>query len=258
MKNKLWIMVLALVLGITGCTSENTYSTPENHQKTEHVTEGAVNEQSEDSKTQQNGNETEKAQNIDAEDTGKNTRNSEDSVSGEEPKNSQGSDGAVISDTSGEKTTQVPVRDYAEQTGQTSVRDDGNQNENQNGQPALGNAETHVHEWEPITTVVHHDEEGDFETYLIQDAYEENITEMVYDPWECCDICQEDCTGDGGAHMKEHALAGEGGGRHTEYYKEVQKTVFHEAEYGQCWVIDHEAWNETIITGYQCDCGATK
>ena len=81
----------------------------------------------------------------------------------------------------------------------------------------------HVHNW------VYHKEQGHENTYT--------VTEEVYEPWECCNVCGADCTADPSGHMEAHALAGEGGGRHTEYFKtkEVTKTE---------WVIDVPAYTE--------------
>lgn len=80
-----------------------------------------------------------------------------------------------------------------------------------------------VHNW------VYHPKQGHENTYT--------VTEEVYEPWECCNVCGADCTADPSGHMEAHALAGEGGGRHTEYFKikEVTKTE---------WVVDVPAYTE--------------
>ena len=64
----------------------------------------------------------------------------------------------------------------------------------------------------------------------------------MYEPWDCCNVCGADCTADPSSHMKEHALAGEGGGHHTEYFKtkEVTKTE---------WIIDVPAYTECSNCG---------
>ncbi len=81
---------------------------------------------------------------------------------------------------------------------------------------------------------VYHEEQGHEETYTVK--------EEVYEPWECCNVCGADCTADPSGHMKAHALAGEGGGRHTEYYKtkEVTKTR---------WVVDVQAYTDCSKCG---------
>lgn len=93
----------------------------------------------------------------------------------------------------------------------------------------------HVHDWEAVYRTVHHD------------AWDEVVVKEVYDPWECCNVCGADITANYYEHEKQHALAGEGGGRHTEYYKTVTTTVH------------HDAWDEQVLDGYVCtSCGAEK
>ena len=117
----------------------------------------------------------------------------------------------------------------------------------------------HTHTWQEKTHTVNHSEVGHNEQYVVKEAWTETVTEDVYDPWECCNVCGADCTADPSGHMKQHALAGEGGGRHTEYYKTVTRTVEHPAEYGTRYVVDTPAWTETVSDGFFCTgCGAKK
>ena len=117
----------------------------------------------------------------------------------------------------------------------------------------------HTHTWQEKTHTVNHPEVGHNEQYVVKEAWTETVTEDVYDPWDCCNVCGADCTADPSGHMKQHALAGEGGGRHTEYYKTVTRTVEHPAEYGTRYVVDTPAWTETVSDGFFCiGCGAKK
>ena len=117
----------------------------------------------------------------------------------------------------------------------------------------------HTHTWKEVTHTINHEEVGHNEQYVIKEAWTETVTEEIYDPWECCNVCGADCTADPSGHMKQHALAGEGGGRHTEYYKTVTRTVEHPAEYGNRWVVDQPAWTETVSDGFFCSgCGTKK
>lgn len=117
----------------------------------------------------------------------------------------------------------------------------------------------HTHTWKEVTHTINHEEVGHNEQYVIKEAWTETVTEDVYDPWECCNVCGADCTADPSGHMKQHALAGEGGGWHTEYYKTVTRTVEHPAEYGTRYVVDTPAWTETVSDGFFCTgCGAKK
>ena len=117
----------------------------------------------------------------------------------------------------------------------------------------------HTHTWEAVTHTINHEEVGHNEQYVIKEAWTETVTEDVYDPWECCNVCGADCTADPSGHAKQHALAGEGGGHHIEYYKTVTRTVEHPAEYGTRWVVDQPAWTETVSDGFFCSgCGTKK
>ena len=110
----------------------------------------------------------------------------------------------------------------------------------------------HTHTWKEVTHTINHEEVGHNEQYVIKEAWTETVTEDVYDPWECCNVCGADCTADPSGHAKQHALAGEGGGHHIEYYKTVTRTVEHPAEYGTRWVVDQPAWTETVSDGFFC------
>ena len=117
----------------------------------------------------------------------------------------------------------------------------------------------HTHTWKEVTHTINHEEVGHNEQYVVKEAWTETVTEDVYDPWDCCNVCGADCTADPSGHMKQHALAGEGGGWHTEYYKTVTRTVEHPAEYGTRYVVDTPAWTETVSDGFFCTgCGAKK
>lgn len=105
----------------------------------------------------------------------------------------------------------------------------------------------HQHNYVAQTHVVHHEATGHNEQYVIQDA------------WDCCNVCGADCTADPGGHAYQHAIKGEGGGHHTEYdSRPVTKTVHHDAVYGTRWVQDTAAYDETVVDGYVCSCGARK
>ena len=117
----------------------------------------------------------------------------------------------------------------------------------------------HTHTWQEKTHTVNHPEVGHNEQYVVKEAWTETVTEDVYDPWDCCNVCGADCTADPGGHAYQHAIAGEGGGHHTEYYKKVTRTVEHPAEYGTRYVVDTPAWTETVSDGFFCTgCGAKK
>lgn len=117
----------------------------------------------------------------------------------------------------------------------------------------------HQHNYVAQTHVVHHEATGHNEQYVIQDAWDEQVTTYEDYAWECCNVCGADCTSDPWGHMEKHALAYEGGGYHTEYgTRPVTKTVHHDPVYGTRWVQDTAAYDETVVDGYVCSCGARK
>ena len=117
----------------------------------------------------------------------------------------------------------------------------------------------HQHNYVAQTHVVHHEATGHNEQYVVQDAWDEQVTTYEDYAWECCNVCGADRTADPWGHMEKHALAYEGGGYHTEYgTRPITKTVHHEAVYGTRWVQDSAAYDETVIDGYVCSCGARK
>ena len=119
---------------------------------------------------------------------------------------------------------------------------------------------SHTHSWNAQTTVVHHPASGHNEQVLIKEAWTEYkpIYETVC--LTICNTCGADITGNPTPHVKQHALAGEGAGHHTEYVQKQTgtETIAHPAEYETRWVQDSAAWDETVITGYTCSCGASK
>ena len=117
----------------------------------------------------------------------------------------------------------------------------------------------HTHTWQEKTHTVNHPEVGHNEQYVVKEAWTESVTEDVYDPWECCNVCGADITANVDEHIKQHMMNGEGGRWHTEYYKTVTRTVEHPAEYGTRYVVDTPAWTETVSDGFFCTgCGAKK
>ena len=109
------------------------------------------------------------------------------------------------------------------------------------------------------THTVHHDATGHNEQYVVQEAWDETVTTYEDYAWDCCNVCGADCTADPGEHMYQHAIKYEGGGWHTEYgTRPVTSTVHHDAVYGTRWVQDSAAYDETVVDGYACSCGARK
>ena len=115
--------------------------------------------------------------------------------------------------------------------------------------------EAHTHSWVAQTKTVNHAEEGHYETRVIQEAYDEE----VYGSRTFCNRCKDPATGkplDITGHPVEHVAIVCGGGYYAD--RVVVNTIHHDAVTEQVWVVDKGAWTETVTTGYQCSCGATK
>lgn len=116
---------------------------------------------------------------------------------------------------------------------------------------------THTHNWTAVTKTIHHKEQGHYETVTVSEAWDE----PVYNEYEVaiCNQCGADITGNTTAHFKNSLLnGGNCGGWHSEWRQEIIDTIHHPAKTEKKWVIDSEAYDETITTGYKCSCGATK
>lgn len=144
-------------------------------------------------------------------------------------------------------------------TSTTTTKPATNSGSNKDNSNKTETKPVHQHNYVAQTHVVHHEATGHNEQYVVQDAWDEQVTTYEDYAWECCNVCGADCTADPWGHMEKHALAYEGGGYHTEYgTRPITKTVHHEAVYGTRWVQDSAAYDETVIDGYVCSCGARK
>lgn len=127
----------------------------------------------------------------------------------------------------------------------------------------------HVHTWQQQTTVIHHEAETHIEKVLVKDAWEETVTTYT------CSGCGQVFDGENGkaacqnhidqAKAEESAGSSSGSsssssGIHANATPVEDKvTIQHPAEYEDKVIVDKEAWDETVITGYVCTgCGATK
>lgn len=147
----------------------------------------------------------------------------------------------------------------------------------------------HTHTWVPVTNTVHHDatykevwvqdSAAWDETVVTKDAWDENVLvqdaydEPVYEWVGVCNSCGHRFQP--GEDVNEHMAAGCWSSWHDEWtqtgsvhHDAVYNTVHHEAETTVIHheatghneqVVDQEAWDETVTTGYKCSgCGATK
>ena len=101
---------------------------------------------------------------------------------------------------------------------------------------------------------------GHNEQYVVKEAWTETVTEDVYDPWECCNVCWcgfvQQIRGDICLHMLKMVKVED---ITQSIMKKVTRTVEHPAEYGTRYVVDTPAWTETVSDGFFCTgCGAKK
>ena len=153
---------------------------------------------------------------------------------------------------------------------------DGNTGGSSNGSTGGSNSEnkpSHSHSWEAVTKIVHHEAETKVihhdavtktETVTVVDkpAWDEPVYESRY----ICNKC-EFSTKDGG-EITDHILSACGGGYHVDkiqidtiHHDEITHQEEKTAIVTPAWdetVIVKPAWDETVITGYKCQCGATK
>ena len=121
--------------------------------------------------------------------------------------------------------------------------------------------ESHTHNWVPITSVIHHDEQGHNEKVLVSEAWTEEVPIYEEQYRAICNTCGEDITSNYAEHIKQHMLNGEGGSYRNEVVQIQVGTnkINHDAVYEDKWIVDKAAWDETVTTGYKCSsCGATK
>lgn len=132
----------------------------------------------------------------------------------------------------------------------------GSSSSNSNAKP------THTHSWVEVYKDVYHEEEGHYENVCVKEAWTESIPIYEQRARDVCNGCGKDITDNPTAHMREQMLQGNlaCGGYHTEY-TQVQtgsNTVTHDAIYEKRWVVVKPAWTEKVVSGYKCNCGATK
>lgn len=117
------------------------------------------------------------------------------------------------------------------------------------GQPSQ--PQKHEHYWNPVYDTVHHEEKGHYENVEVQAAWDE----PQYEYWLVCSACGAKFHGDA---IDMHIIDNHGG--HASYSGKqfVSGYIHHDAVYEKQWVVDQSAWDEQVITGYECICGEKK
>lgn len=134
-------------------------------------------------------------------------------------------------------------------------------NSSTNSETTESNASgSHVHSWISITEVVHHEATGHYENKEVSAAYDETVYDWVEKGVRCRDCGRIFASDEEWMNfVKEQALQGNySHGSYEVYYEQVPRVVHHDAATSQVWVQDNAAYDETVTTGYKCDCGARK
>lgn len=161
-------------------------------------------------------------------------------------------------------------------SGELSVLDDKPDNgNNSNASDTTPATPEHTHTWTPVTTTIYHEATGHYEDVVVgtrtvvdKEAWDEPVYEWQYTKTRCKGCGQIFDTGDewdAHATYQEDVLDDWSHGSYEVIAEKVQvDTIHHEAETHEedikekRWVEDTAAYDETVITGYTCSCGATK
>lgn len=118
---------------------------------------------------------------------------------------------------------------------------------------------SHVHNWNAIYKIIHHDEVGHKEKVLVSEAWDEEVP--VYEKVfvmicnECDHVMRNAEELD--AHFRENYECGSW--RDANITEQVgTEIIHHEAVYEERYIVDKEAWDEQVTEYYRCNCGDTK
>ncbi len=118
--------------------------------------------------------------------------------------------------------------------------------------PSNNQTQQHTHTWIEVTQTITHPEEGHWDYSIDEEWYKEHYASRTF-----CNRCKDPETGkplDITGNAIIHVVTVCGGG----YYADRVQIKPGEPVTKEEWVIDKAAWTETIVTGYKCECGATK
>lgn len=178
----------------------------------------------------------------------------------------------VVDDNNSSSTEEVASGTSNSDSNSTSSKNDSTENNSTNNNNNNGTVQNkpndnntsdsnkHTHSWNPITSTVHHEEQGHYENILVSEAWTEEIPIYEEQYRAICNTCGEDITENYAQHIKNHMLNGEGGSYRNEVVQVQVGTdkITNDAVYESKWIVDKAAWDETVTTGYSCSCGATK
>ena len=173
----------------------------------------------------------------------------------QEEKKEEKKEETAKADSSNNSSTSKPSNNSSNNSSSSKPSNNSGSNSN-NSKPA-----EHTHNWVAQYKTVNVPEKGHNEQVLVQAAYDEQVPITEMKEYSICNVCGADITNDTTSHTKAHALAGEGGGYHSEWREVVTgyNTVHHDAVYETRYVVDSPATTKQELTGYKCSsCGKTK
>lgn len=146
-----------------------------------------------------------------------------------------------------DKNSKPSKEEKPDNNSQTTNKPAGGSSNNNNN-----NQQSHTHSWVQQYTTVYHEEVGHSEQVWVVDA--QAWDEPVYESVNICNGCGQQIVGDPVVHSAEC--------RASWHAERVQVGTTHHDEVGHYeskWVVDSQAWTETVPNGYSCSgCGATK
>ena len=135
---------------------------------------------------------------------------------------------------SGNSSASTPA---SNNTGKSDGGSSSNNNSNSGSKDSGSSTPAHEHSWSPVYKTVHHD------AVTEQQPIYETVGVVI------CNVCGADITANYVEHSSNHAHNHEGSG-----WRVIDKTV----QTGTKTVVVIPAYDENIVTGHQCSCGARK
>lgn len=120
------------------------------------------------------------------------------------------------------------------------------------GASDVDSSDEHTHDWQPVYVTVHHDEAGHHEIRTVTEAYDE----PVYEYRNICGACGATFVSE--EEVSVHILLEHQGMASYSNQRVQTDTIHHDAVTEQVWVVDAAAWEEQVVTGFRCACGATQ
>lgn len=253
---KLLCAAVVLTTVLTGCSSAPVKT--EKKDKTEEVSK---------KKTKDSKKETKK--NSEKDETAKNEEKTKEAAKIAEKDTKEAQKQHTAETKKAVETTHNKDQQTNHKTESTTQKHEDNKVENTVSKPATSskpsdskpsnqNKDEHKHNWEKVTTVVHHEAVTHTEQVLVRDAWTENIygTKFICQGCEQIFNTENELTAHQQYYMEQDNYTHTGAGTLSGV---VVDTIYHPAEYETRTVVDKEAYDETVVTGYKCTiCGATK